>query len=225
MVVGGSPSPTLTPGAIERRRELIVDYWRWACGWPEASEVGERHPRYVEVTEGRDTGPVYSSCRDLAHAGLFRVGVREPWILRAEHRGFVYGRPVVTAGMVPWSGIVEAGDVLVVARDWPRGRDAHVVCVLEAEAERLITAEYGQPGGALKSYPLRDELRGRRVRVRLPFVEAIRTAFHRGLLVEPDWPRDPAPDTLPTGIDPAVVAEPYDPPQEDWATREDVIRK
>lgn len=197
---------------IETLRSTITDAWRWACGLPEASEVGERHPRYVEVTEGRDTGPAYSSCRDLAHWGLTRVGVRLPWLLRAELGTWAYGRPVVTPGFVPWNGEVEAGDVLVTANDWPRGRDAHVVCVLEVlPGGRLVTAEYGQPGGKIYEDTCGRAWRGRVVRVRLPFVSVVIEADAKGLLVAPDWPREPdtEPDTDPAR--PPVFA-PEEPP-------------
>jgi hypothetical protein len=42
-------------------------------------------PVYRTIVEGR-TGPKYSSCGDLAHWLLFRLGVRAPFINRAEYR-------------------------------------------------------------------------------------------------------------------------------------------
>jgi len=45
-------------------------------------------PVFEAVTEGRQHGS-YSACGDLGHWLLFRLGVRFPWVNRAEFRGWV----------------------------------------------------------------------------------------------------------------------------------------
>jgi len=194
VVTNGTPSPLLTDDDIHTRRKLAARWLEWACGADEGGAVAERHPRYQTVTEGRDRPtPGYSSCGDLAHWLLYRLGVREAWVNRAEHRGWRVGVNVsrlVTNATLFSGQALECGDVLVIANQWPSGTDAHVVCVLhdlvEGGKRVTCTAEYGQPGGALKTYAWDGTRLGRRrVRVVLPLETVLRKAFHRGLLVAP----------------------------------------
>lgn len=193
MVAGGRPSPELTGQDVNVRRSMLFDFWRWACGYPETDHVDEGHPRYELVTEGRDFGAGYSSCADLAHGGYWQVGDRRRWLNRgaAWRVGVNVSRVVSESGS--WRGDVDPGDVLVIANDWPGGRDAHVVCVLERRLAEggleLVTAEYGQPGGAIKRRRVYNGVMGgRRVRMRMAFDVEIRKAFHTGLLVDPRSP-------------------------------------
>ena len=150
----------MTGEEIDARRELCRPLLEYSC---DGSAVDEFHAHYVQVTEGRDVGAMrakYSSCADLAHWQFFRVGVRSPFVNRKEHRGWVPGVNVSRLASLPGSASVgnidgfrpELGDVLIV---WNRAdtHDAHVICVLDFDFELnlLTTAEYGQPGGAIKT--------------------------------------------------------------------------
>lgn len=161
----------IDPFDLLERQKVAADWLDWAC---RDGAVPERDDRYQRITEGRDKPtPGYSSCADLAHWMLFRLGVRLPWINRAENGVWHPGRNVSALcwppapAREPRAGDkYEAGDVLVI---WSRENttDAHVVCVLDhfPEEHRIETAEYGQPGGALKDHayephgPLRIGLR------------------------------------------------------------------
>ena len=174
----------LSPEEIHRLRCLAASWLEWSCA---DDAVDEQHPRYVRVTEGRDPGPGYSSCADLAHWLYFRLGCRERWVNRAEHRGWKMEVNVsrIVAVSEPWRPRqLYAGDVLCIANRWPSGTDAHIVCVITHDEGLLCTAEYGQPGGALKIY---REFDGRRighrlVRTVMPLEARLRAAAEAGLL-------------------------------------------
>jgi hypothetical protein len=196
MVCGGELSPVLDEAELLRRRKLAVHWLEWACGWPEATAVDTTHERYRAVTEGRH-GPGYSSCGDLAHWMLFRLGVRLAWINRAECRGWRVGAninklvppPIGACGQArPWrGGPLDGGDVLIIANKWPAGTDAHAVCVCVEEPGWLGTAEYGQPGGALKTHRWDGVRIGqRKVQTVLRLDDVLYAAWHVGLLREPE---------------------------------------
>lgn len=128
-------------------------------------------PKYRSVVEGR-IAPKYSSCGDLAHWLFYRLGVRAPWINRAEFKapaghGWRVGWNLafLTAGpdnaaayaarkltAVPK---LDAGDVFLISNVY----GGHAICVTAGEDQpdgsRLIhTAEYGQPGGLPKTHIL-----------------------------------------------------------------------
>jgi hypothetical protein len=134
-------------------QKRAVELLEYACdGDPEKGS-----PRWLEVTEGRNA-PEYSSCGDLAHWMLFRLGFRMRWINRNENRGWKQGMNIaylVSHGL-PFNGQrLEGGDVIVVANEWPQGYDAHAVCVIDQPNERkLLTAESGLPGNGLCSHDL-----------------------------------------------------------------------
>lgn len=196
----------ITGEEIDERRAHVRPLLDWACaGGPQ----DERHPHYAAVTEGRDPAdPKYSSCGDLAHWLLFRLGCRQPWINRAEHKGWRVGRNVsalafeapTSVRRTPHAGsIFDTGDVLIV---WNRadGTDAHVMVVhefdvsaLRAGAPRLVVGEFGQPGGHVKERPLL--LRGddlyvgaRQVQRWLPLHIVLTDAAERGLLAPVSLP-------------------------------------
>lgn len=114
------------------------------------------------VAEGRDTGK-YSSCGDLAHACLYACGCRADWLNRDEHHGWrsgvnlsrlwhlwqrdERGKYIVR---LPW---VLPGDLLLLDGDTQRAHVA-VILSLSDDRSRLRTADYGQPGGALRDSPL-----------------------------------------------------------------------
>lgn len=106
----------------------------------------------------RGPKPFYSSCGDLAHWLLYRLGVRESYLNRTEHRGW---RPALNVtllvcrakfGTNTLAEVATAndrygpGDILVVNTATPA--TTHVVVVREhPEPETIVVGEYGQPGG------------------------------------------------------------------------------
>lgn len=108
------------------------------------------HPVYRAVTEGRDPGPVYSSCADLAHWFLFRMGVRSKWINRQEHRGWKTGINVSALAFScpvarpPKKGeLLKRGDVAIIWNQ-PQGHDAHVFVVDDFDGDVCRAWDYGQ---------------------------------------------------------------------------------
>lgn len=176
-------------------QKLAVKWLEWACA---NGQVSEAHPRYKLVTENRDWGAGYSSCGDLAHWLLYRLGVRASWVNRTEHNGWKVGQNV---SLLAWNRlaqtvedtmIVEPGDVFVI---WSRqdGTDAHVLVAIDRQGDTLLTAEYGQPGGALKSRQIVQRgkhvyLGNRRVQKRLPLLTVLSVAQEEGMLEGPEEP-------------------------------------
>lgn len=168
----------MTPGRLHEYRIRAVTWLEYACAPPAALDSA----RHLEIKEGR-RGKGYSSCGDLAHWMYYRIGVRAPWVNRAEHHGWVCGVNVsrLVAHSTRYTGQrLEGGDVIVVANDWPRGRDAHVICIIDTRAEDLLaTAESGLPGNGLqnRALPMR-----RKIRVVLPLEGVLDAAEASGLL-------------------------------------------
>lgn len=140
-------------------RALAVELVEFACGG--AHGRPETDPVYQAVTEGRDRPPFpnqYSSCGDLAHWMLYRLGVRLPMVNRGEHRGWTSGANVArlaydrTAVFAPRPDArYLPGDIGVI---WSKhdGTDAHVFVILDdAQPGALYVGEYGQPGGKLST--------------------------------------------------------------------------
>jgi hypothetical protein len=186
----------------------------WACA---GGKLDERHPHYTAVTEGRDpANPKYSSCGDLAHWELFRLGCRQHWVNRKEHLGWGVGQNVsrlafgapTSVRRTPRAGArFETGDVLIV---WNKadGTDAHVMVVYEFAFSplRLVVAEYGQPGGHIAERKLtvrEGELYvgSRQIQRWMPLALALTDAAERGLLEPPSFPwrhdTEPAPSLPP----------------------------
>lgn len=67
--------------ALPEFRRVFVEWMQAAVRWGKGRTVDDRF--YQSIVEGRDKGPRYSSCADLAHWGLERIGCREPWCNRA----------------------------------------------------------------------------------------------------------------------------------------------
>jgi hypothetical protein len=188
---------------IEERilHAFATDLVNYACGkWSNGRD--ENDPIYREVTENRDVGPAqkrYSSCGDLAHWLLYRLGCRARFVNRKEHQGWIPGMNVARLAFFEATrdpspnDRYAAGDVLIV---WSRAdtTDAHVLVALEhRELEtglRLLTAgEYGQPGGAIREHLLERPLLvgNRSIRRILRLSDALRVADAQRLLTEPDY--------------------------------------
>jgi hypothetical protein len=188
---------------IEERilRTFATELLYYACGkW--SGGRSESDPIYREVTESRDVGKAqksYSSCGDLAHWLLYRLGCRSRFVNRKEHQGWAAGMNV---SRLAFCHVAEdpspndryrAGDILII---WskPDTTDAHVMVALDhRELEPGITvltsAEYGQPGGAVREHVIKQPLVvGKRTIhriLRLPTV--LRAAEEQRLLTEPDY--------------------------------------
>lgn len=145
----------------------ILEFRKRAVAWLEYAcrgNPGLDSPRHLEIKEGRQI-KIYSSCADLAHWMLFRLGLRMPWINRDEHLGW---KPIVNVSRIsshsePYRGqLLEGGDVIVIANDWPEGSDSHVICVIDQPAaDYLLTAESGLPGNGLqrRNLPMKRKIR------------------------------------------------------------------
>lgn len=132
-----------------------------ACGY-QAGRT-KLDPVYVEVTEGRD-GPTpaarahYSSCGDLAHWLLERLGVRASWVNRKSlghytigmNIGSLYGCPIAHVPNAPPA----PGDICEIwnATD---SHDAHVCIVLGpgSDDKHLRIANYGAGGMSSATAP------------------------------------------------------------------------
>jgi hypothetical protein len=132
----------------------------YACGWDDGR--GKDDPVYAAVTEGRDVPPNrahYSSCGDLAHWLLERLGVREPWVNRASLGHYVVGANVwelasCPVHIVPGQDYMPApGDILEIWNT-PIGSDAHVCVALSVPVEGQIRlANYGVGGMLAVAWP------------------------------------------------------------------------
>jgi hypothetical protein len=145
--------------AISEFRDLATLLLRYAV----AHGGSCKDPVYASITEGRDPGLPsnrYSSCGDLAHWLLMRLGVRSALVNRKEHLGWAVGMNVARLAYAPMArdssngDVYAPGDILVI---WskPDATNAHVQCVLEHERAsatsgngRLLAAEAGQSHGA-----------------------------------------------------------------------------
>lgn len=175
---------------LEAYRLLARRLVEYACDGPLGRD--EDDPVYRRVTEDRDMGAMqrkYSSCGDLAHWLLFRLGVRESWLNRREHLGWRSGQNVAALCWRPCPSrpprIAErfdAGDILVIYSQ-PDTWDAHVLVVLEHDGDTVLSGDYGQPGGALRTRRLSgDNLGGRDIHHVLDLGQAL-----TGSLDPPDW--------------------------------------
>jgi hypothetical protein len=197
--------------SISEFRDFAGRWLRDKCG--PGSGYAESHDVYQAITEGRDAPPwpnTYSSCGDLAHAFLEACGVRFTWINRASLGQYKNGKNV---SRLAWNVFArppedgerfEAGDVLITWNDeGPLTKDAHVRCVLEHDPKSgvLVTAEYGQPGAAVKRCTLIDGVvddgitghEPKRLRRVLPLAVVLEEAERLGRLVPVDEDGRPLP--------------------------------
>jgi hypothetical protein len=191
--------------SISEYRDHAGRFLRWACG--PGDGYPETHPIYQRVTEGRDKPPYpnkYSSCGDLAHAMYEHLGVRLAMVNRERlNGGFIYGANVSLLAYSPLARAprpddrFESGDVLIV---WDRDdtKDAHVICVLDEfpETRKLLTAEYGQPGGKMLTRGISrlgggTSVGGRKLRKVLKLEDVIEQAATIGSLVPVDFDGNP----------------------------------
>jgi hypothetical protein len=137
----------------------------------------------------------YSSCGDLAHWLLFRMGNRSAFINRKEHLGWGVGQNIsklVNASVAENASpgdFYAAGDVLVI---WskPDGTDAHVMVVLSHDSDTLTSAEYGQPGGKYCVHPWAVKpgwVGARKIHKVLRLSKVMQDAEASGKLLEPDY--------------------------------------
>lgn len=160
--------PTFLGAPLSALREAASALLSYAVG-----PVGRAttDPIYRLIVEGR-IAPKYSSCGDLAHWLLYRLGVRAPWINRAEFKPPLghgwrveWNLTYLTAPTNPAAYAARkmtavpqllAGDVFQVSNRF----GGHELCVTAGEPGAdpgtwlVHTAEYGQPGGAPKSHVL-----------------------------------------------------------------------
>lgn len=143
--------PALT---LDEARALAREWCEYATNGADGRRVDD--PVYRWVTEGRDPGPGYSSCADLAHWLLTRLGVQAAWLNRDEGDDAKW-RSVVNVGRLcasPVGGnpvarkpepgeLFRTGDVLICWKR-PDTRDAHVMVCARHEGGRLVTWDYGQ---------------------------------------------------------------------------------
>lgn len=185
--------------AVPYYRRLAVRLLEWACDGDDG--VTRSHPRYLDVTEGRGQWGRYSSCADLAHWMLYRLGFRDPTINRVEHNGWlsqVNISRLVHLGRPPSRTGLEPGDVAIVSNKWPQGFDAHAVCVINQPSPAvLLTAEYGATGGGgcLKTQPIRGSwpnawIGRRQIRSVIYLDELLHRALALKQTVPPDLPAE-----------------------------------
>jgi len=121
-------------------------------------------PIYEAVTDGRQRKG-YSSCGYLAHWMLFHLGVRLPWINRAEHLGWHVGENVMRLTRRPIGSnelatkptpdtIFTPGDVIVVNAFTPATTHVSVVYSYDAATRAMTTGDYGQPHGCFRHTPV-----------------------------------------------------------------------
>ncbi len=133
----------------------------YACGFEAGRSKDD--PVYQEVVERRDVKPArahYSSCGDLGHWLLERLGLREKWVNRASLSQYRVGLNVAELGLgcpiahAPpndshWSP--SPGDICEI---WNTGTDAHVFVVLDGSTPgHLRTANYGAGGMSAAAWP------------------------------------------------------------------------
>lgn len=177
-------------------RDFAAELIRYACGQYTGGRA-EDDPVYKRITESRDVGAMqqsYSSCGDLAHWLLFRLGCRARFVNRKEHRGWRSGANVSALAFSPVAQDAKptdhyrAGDVLII---WIRSdaTDAHVLVALEHTQDMLVSGEYGQPGGAVRVHHLtRPGFIGqRKIQKVIRLDRALAYSDEQGQLVEPDY--------------------------------------
>jgi hypothetical protein len=195
---------------IDAVRAFVNPFCKWATA---GGKDDERHPNYRWVTGGRDFGPGYSSCADLYHALVYCLGVRLPWVNTHMFTEGDMGKSGWDVGVnvsrltgdvppglrpAPVPGVrFDAGDCLIVWNQ-PTGKDAHVMVALEHDGgERLLVAEFGQPGGHIKlkrvfeqngALFLEGRLTNKRLQRWIPLDRVLMSAAAKDLLEERTYP-------------------------------------
>lgn len=155
--MSATPANPAPPVSFELFQAAAVALDLWAIGGEKGRSKDD--PVYEAVTEGRDRGAMrarYSSCGDRAHWKLFRLGVRAPWVNRAEHKGWRVGAnisAIASACGAPYAAWVPIpGDELLVWNT-PQGFDAHSLSILEVKGDTFVTANYGAGGMSAAAWP------------------------------------------------------------------------
>lgn len=140
------------------RAAYVKSLLEYACNPPRGR--GENDPTYQQIVEGRDVGKYqksYSSCGDLAHWMLYRLGVRSDFVNRNENKGWKDQANISKLAFCPAAEVATAstqyspGDIIIIWSE-ANGSDAHAIVVSEQTGPtKLQTGEYGQPGGAIKN--------------------------------------------------------------------------
>lgn len=165
----------------------------------------EKEPVYQLICEGRDwdynlhiPDVKFSSCGELIHCYLFRMGIRSDFINRTENKGWKSGVNIVRLdATLPDSahggprivGAVNSqykkGDVLVI---WNTGLDAHTFSVIDHSNGILTSVDGGQPGirKCIRNLPNSSVLGTKLIHVWIPLMDLLEWADKRGELVEPD---------------------------------------
>lgn len=158
---------------VELGRALARQLMEHAVGG--VSGVQVTAPIYRIVTEGRDPGPWYSSCADLAHWLLWCLGVRCAFVNREENGGFrskatvnlLLAKPVGSgaegcARLPTPREHFETGDIII-AWARPDAADAHVMVVDSFDGKTLRTWDYGQASTKPEAWRTnRKHIEGRR---------------------------------------------------------------
>lgn len=159
--------PGSTPGVgsmdLELWQRAAVALDEWACNGDKGRD--KRDPIYLSVVENRDGRSVpyerYSSCGDRAHWRLWRLGVRAPFVNRAEYKGWRIGMNIAllhgrgTPAVTPTKDwLPEPGDELLI---WnlPTGNDAHSLSIISYDPVSHIarTANFGAAGMSKATFP------------------------------------------------------------------------
>jgi hypothetical protein len=184
--------PTASQNSIDRS-QYVKDLLDWACGGTKGRN--ENDPVYKEVTEGRDVGRYqksYSSCGDLAHWMLYRMGVRSDYVNRTENGGWKSQKNISNLASSPVAEVpnantqYKAGDIAVIWSE-SNGTDAHTFVVVEQSGNTLTVAEYGQPGGAIHNRTIKIQdgkpfIGNRQIQRVVPLDKAIELARQSGQL-------------------------------------------
>jgi len=181
----------MTPERIQHLRELALTYLDLATDGDNGR--GESDPIYKAITEGRDFGAGYSSCGDLCHWLLYRLGVRASWLNRDEAHGWQVGKNISRLAWQckqtrrPTRGDqYEPGDILIHWND-PNGTDAHVFVVRRQQGDHIYSADMGQPGAARRMrFAHQGLLGGKQLQRVIPLDAVLLAESARGALAPPE---------------------------------------
>lgn len=203
------------------RSAYVKSLLEYACNPPRGR--GENDPTYQQVTEGRDVGKAqksYSSCGDLAHWILYRLGVRSDFVNRNENKGWKDQANISKLAFSPAAEVPSAstqykpGDIIIIWSE-ANGSDAHAIVVSEQTgANKLETGEYGQPGGAIKNRTIKIKdgvpyMGNRKVQRIIPLEKVLAMAREKGELADVQLPNGSGPpqDTENTKWDGKTAAQ------------------
>lgn len=167
-----------SPALVELYRTAAVALDEYFCGYDKGRD--KKEPEYQYVVEGRDvpaTYKRYSSCADRAHARLWRLGCRLPFVNREERtpaphewkdgwnisllhdvgRGSPVFRKASPNGRSypspPGSEWVPAPATEMIIWNNATGSDAHSLSILGYDGKIARTANYGAAGMSAATFP------------------------------------------------------------------------